>query len=151
MLIDSVAWNRHNTDQNSTQEILIGTNDGAIYETLLISDEGRFISNILEHYWRQGLHQFLLENLSVVIPATTPVRMYQFAGWINPTGPSSTIPHFSSGSPPAGSPGSQALGVNVADTCLQIGPATSQTGIFPGTPVGLYNTVFSSDEKLPTG
>ncbi|VDP91019.1 unnamed protein product [Echinostoma caproni] len=53
MLIDSVAWNKYNTDQNSTQEILLGTNNGVIYETVLLSDEGRFISNIIEQYWRQ--------------------------------------------------------------------------------------------------
>ncbi|TPP63016.1 Vacuolar protein sorting-associated protein 18 protein [Fasciola gigantica] len=169
MLIDSVAWNKHNTDQNSTQEILIGTNDGVIYETLLISDEGRFISNVLEQYWRQMINlghsvngleviRFPPGSASVlvgepqrcVILATTPVRMYQFAGWINPTGPCSKLPHFSSSSPPTESPVNQTLGMNVADTCLQIGPA-SQTGIFPGTSVGLYYGVFSSDEKLPTG
>ncbi|KAF5396500.1 hypothetical protein PHET_10696 [Paragonimus heterotremus] len=66
LLIDSVAWNRHNTNELSTQEILIGTNEGLIFETVLLSDEGRFIANTIEQYWRQffkfTLSIFILER-----------------------------------------------------------------------------------------
>ncbi|VDP93706.1 unnamed protein product, partial [Echinostoma caproni] len=85
-----------------------------------------------------------------VILATTPVRMYQLAGWINPTGASSKLTHFTSGSPPTGSPVNLALGVNIAECAVPVGPSL-QTGIFPGSSVGLYHGVFSSDDKLPSG
>ncbi|VEL32331.1 unnamed protein product [Protopolystoma xenopodis] len=53
-LIDSVAWNKHNISDNTTQEILIGTNDGLIFETQLSTgDESRFLSSNVEQFWKQ--------------------------------------------------------------------------------------------------
>ncbi|CAH8508893.1 unnamed protein product [Schistosoma turkestanicum] len=102
-LFDSIAWNQHNVNEFCTQEILIGTNDGLIFETMLIFNEDSFFSSSnIEQYWIQIMNlghsvtgieiiRFPIGSPNVlvgepqrcVILATTPCRMYQFAGWIN--------------------------------------------------------------------
>ncbi|KAF7259295.1 hypothetical protein EG68_03396 [Paragonimus skrjabini miyazakii] len=172
LLIDSVAWNRHNTNEMSTQEILIGTNEGLIFETVLLSDEGRFIANTIEQYWRQvfnlghsvtglevlrhppGSTAILVgEPQRCVILATTPSRMYQFAGWINTNGPNTLLSHLTtSSSPPQFGTGSvsSTLGITAADNFSQTGSG-AVGGLFPTNPPGLYHSVFTPDDKLPTG
>ncbi|KAF6779623.1 hypothetical protein AHF37_00835 [Paragonimus kellicotti] len=172
LLIDSVAWNRHNTNEMSTQEILIGTNEGLIFETVLLSDEGRFIANTIEQYWRQvfnlghsvtglevlrhppGSTAVLVgEPQRCVILATTPSRMYQFAGWININGPNTLLSHLtSSNSPPQFGTGSvsSTLGITAADNFPQAGSG-AVGGLFPTNSPGLYHSVFTPDDKLPAG
>ncbi|RTG87153.1 uncharacterized protein DC041_0004393 [Schistosoma bovis] len=54
-LFDSIAWNHHNVNELSTQEILIGTNDGLIFETMLMFNEDSFFSSgTIEQYWIQA-------------------------------------------------------------------------------------------------
>ena len=105
-LIEVVAWNRANTSDTSTGEILLGTSDGAIYETVIQSqDEGRFFSATADSYFRQvfkvsdrltGLELDEIRYASGVggssssgsslqrffVIATTPTRLYQFSGGV---------------------------------------------------------------------
>lgn len=54
-MFDSIAWNHHNVNELSTQEILIGTNDGLIFETMLVFNEDSFFSSgTIEQYWIQA-------------------------------------------------------------------------------------------------
>ncbi|VDO92627.1 unnamed protein product [Schistosoma margrebowiei] len=58
-LFDSIAWNHHNVNELSTQEILIGTNDGLIFETMLMFNEDSFFSSgTIEQYWIQARWTF---------------------------------------------------------------------------------------------
>lgn len=105
--IDSVAWNRQNTTDNSTGAILIGTSKGLIYETeVMFGDDSRFFQGSIEQYWKQlfnlgkdkpthvtGLEFERIPTSSMneykyFVLATTPGRLYQFIGII----PSSTEP-----------------------------------------------------------
>ncbi|XP_074661920.1 vacuolar protein sorting-associated protein 18 homolog [Tubulanus polymorphus] len=103
-LIESIGWNRQNTNDNSTSEIIIGTNQGLIFETEIQSGEdSRFFQGSLEQYWRQlfnlckdkpddpvpvtGLEFDRMDwkasnEYKYFIMATTPGRMYQFIGTI---------------------------------------------------------------------
>ncbi|CAH8518906.1 unnamed protein product [Dicrocoelium dendriticum] len=171
MLLDSVAWNKHNKSESSTQEILIGTNDGLIFETVLLSDEGRFISNAPEQYWRQvtnlghsvtgleiirhppGSASVLVgEPQRCVVLATTPSRMYQFAGWINSNSTPGLLSHLTQGSPPQTTAMNPPLNISAtnADTFPPAGPGPV-SGLFPNAPVGIYHGVFNQDDKLPVG
>ncbi|CAH1786190.1 unnamed protein product [Owenia fusiformis] len=105
-LIDSIGWNRQNTNNTSTSAILLGTSRGLIFEAEIVSGEERgFFQGSLEQYCKQlfslsrdktepvtGLEfekmTSSLNEYKYFIIATTPGRLYQFIGTI----PSSTEP-----------------------------------------------------------
>ncbi|CAL8085718.1 unnamed protein product [Calicophoron daubneyi] len=179
LLIDSVAWNQHNTDETSTQEILIGTNDGHVIETMLVNDEGRFITSSMEQYWKviinlghciTGLEiiRFPPGSTSVlvgepqrcVILVTTPSRMYQFAGWIDTSGGMNMINYISTGSPaPNTANTTPDIRISSFDPYVQSsggggggGGGGCGGGLFPTNTTGLFHKVFSSDDpRLPAG
>ncbi|OON22045.1 Pep3/Vps18/deep orange family protein, partial [Opisthorchis viverrini] len=172
LLFDSVAWNQHNSNESSTQEILIGTNDGLIFETILTSDEGRFITNTTEQYWRQvanlghsvtGLEVvrhppgsacvLVGEPQRCVILATTPSRLYQFAGWINTSSTTTLLSQLASGSPPSstGTHLSANLGLPAMNDYPQTSGVSATPTLFPNYAPGLYYNVFNPEEKLPAG
>ncbi|KAI7872143.1 Pep3/Vps18/deep orange family-domain-containing protein [Spinellus fusiger] len=93
--ITSIAWNKQaSLADPSTQEILIGTKNGLIYETCLEPSDEFFRRE--EKYFRQvysihestmpitGLHfeQFPVNNRKYFAMATTPTRIYQFIGTV---------------------------------------------------------------------
>ncbi|OAD75205.1 hypothetical protein PHYBLDRAFT_186318 [Phycomyces blakesleeanus NRRL 1555(-)] len=95
--ITSIAWNKQaSLADPSTQEILIGTKNGLIYETCLEPSDEFFRRE--EKYFRQvysihestmpitGIHfeQFPVNNRKYFIMATTPTRIYQFIGQVGP-------------------------------------------------------------------
>lgn len=47
VIVESVAWDRSNTDQLTTKEILIGTNKGRIYETCIEANEKAFMERLV--------------------------------------------------------------------------------------------------------
>ncbi|TGZ52451.1 hypothetical protein CRM22_010621 [Opisthorchis felineus] len=172
LLFDSVAWNQHNANESSTQEILIGTNDGLIFETILTSDEGRFIANTTEQYWRQvanlghsvtglevvrhppGSASVLVgEPQRCVILATTPSRLYQFAGWINTSSTTTLLSQLGSGSPTSstGMHLSANLGLPAVNDYPQPSGVSSTPTLFPNYAPGLYYNVFNPEDKLPAG
>nr|VZI32571.1 unnamed protein product [Spirometra erinaceieuropaei] len=103
LLFNAVLWNQYNESETTTQEILIGTNDGVIYEAMLSSSEDRFLSSTVESLWREliTLDNSLTSLAAVRYPpgsalvpvgepqmcavlATTAGRLYQFSGCIQP-------------------------------------------------------------------
>ncbi|VDQ02007.1 unnamed protein product [Trichobilharzia regenti] len=177
-LFDSVAWNQHNVNELSTQEILIGTNDGLIFETVLMFNEDSFFgSGSIEQYWVQvscilcvtGIEviRFPIGSANVlvgepqrcVVFATTPGRMYQFAGWINTntsiTG--SILSHLASNTTITSSVSSNTATVvppghrsSLVNEYNQQFAGAQNTTIFPNI-TGLFYGVFNSDDKLPAG
>ncbi|CAH8856567.1 unnamed protein product [Trichobilharzia szidati] len=178
-LFDSVAWNQHNVNELSTQEILIGTNDGLIFETVLMFNEDSFFgSGSIEQYWVQMINlghsvtgieviRFPIGSANVlvgepqrcVVFATTPGRMYQFAGWINTntsiTG--SILSHLASNTTISSSVASNTATVvpsghrsSLVNEYNQQSTGAQNTTIFPNI-TGLFYGVFNSDDKLPAG
>ncbi|BHF61244.1 Vacuolar protein sorting-associated protein 18 like protein [Sparganum proliferum] len=103
LLFNAVLWNQYNESETTTQEILIGSNDGVIYEAMLSSSEDRFLSSTVESLWREliTLDNSLTSLAAVRYPpgsalvpvgepqmcavlATTAGRLYQFSGCIQP-------------------------------------------------------------------
>uniref|UniRef100_A0A0V0JC48 Vacuolar protein sorting-associated protein 18 homolog n=1 Tax=Schistocephalus solidus TaxID=70667 RepID=A0A0V0JC48_SCHSO len=103
LLFNAVLWNQYNESETTTQEILIGTDDGVIYEAMLSSSEDRFLSSTVESLWREliTLDNSLTSLAAVRYPpgsalvpvgepqmcavlATTAGRLYQFSGCIQP-------------------------------------------------------------------
>ncbi|CAI2729457.1 unnamed protein product [Schistosoma spindalis] len=177
-LFDSIAWNQHNVNELSTQEILIGTNDGLIFETMLMFNEDSFFSSgSIEQYWIQMINlghsvtgieviRFPIGSPNVlvgepqrcVVFATTPCRMYQFAGWIN-TNSSTTgsiLSHLAANTATSGisnainayTGGHKSSLVNEYNQQQSVG--IQNTTIFPII-TGLFSSVFNSDDKLPVG
>ncbi|CAH8538556.1 unnamed protein product [Schistosoma mattheei] len=177
-LFDSIAWNHHNVNELSTQEILIGTNDGLIFETMLMFNEDSFFSSgTIEQYWIQMINlghsvtgveviRFPIGSPNVlvgepqrcVVFATTPCRMYQFAGWIN-TNSSTTgsiLSHLAANTATSGisnainayTGGHRSSLVNEYNQQESVG--IQNTTIFPII-TGLFSSVFNSDDKLPVG
>ncbi|CAH8559657.1 unnamed protein product [Schistosoma curassoni] len=177
-LFDSIAWNHHNVNELSTQEILIGTNDGLIFETMLMFNEDSFFSSgTIEQYWIQMINlghsvtgveviRFPIGSPNVlvgepqrcVVFATTPCRMYQFAGWIN-TNSSTTgsiLSHLAANTATSGisnainayTGGHRSSLVNEYNQQQSVG--IQNTTIFPII-TGLFSSVFNSDDKLPVG
>ncbi|CAH8540716.1 unnamed protein product [Heterobilharzia americana] len=146
-LFDSVAWNQHNINELSTQEILIGTNDGLIFETVLIfNEDGFFSSGTVEQYWIQMINlghsvtgieviRFPTGSTNVlvgepqrcVVFATTPSLVYQVQQFATSGHRSSLVNEYTQ----------QAVGAQ-------------NTAIFPNV-TGLFHGVFNSDDKLPAG
>lgn len=60
ILIDSVAWNQYNESDTTTQEILIGTNDGVIYETMLSTYDEILSSSSGTVIWKEVI--YLIEH-----------------------------------------------------------------------------------------
>ncbi|KAF7727857.1 hypothetical protein EC973_006970 [Apophysomyces ossiformis] len=96
--ISSIAWNKQATlTDPSTQEILIGTKNGLIYEACLEPTDEFFRRE--EKYFKQvysihestmpitGLHfeQFPVNSRKYFVLATTPTRIYQFIGFVGPS------------------------------------------------------------------
>ncbi|XP_033628364.1 vacuolar protein sorting-associated protein 18 homolog [Asterias rubens] len=100
-LIDSIGWNKLNTSESTTAEILVGTSRGLIFETEIQSgDDSRFFQQSLEQYWKQVFNlgkegPVPVTGLEVehvqpspqnerrfFVMATTPGRLYQFIGVI---------------------------------------------------------------------
>nr|XP_022303010.1 vacuolar protein sorting-associated protein 18 homolog [Crassostrea virginica] len=98
-LINAVAWNLQNTNENTTGAILLGTSRGLIFETELTdSGDSRFFQGSLDQYLKQlfslakdkivpitGLEFDRMPSDSMTeykyyILATTPGRLYQFVG-----------------------------------------------------------------------
>ncbi|XP_071954720.1 vacuolar protein sorting-associated protein 18 homolog [Antedon mediterranea] len=111
-LIDSVGWNKANSSDNQTGEILMGTSRGLIFETELQSGEdSRFFLQSVEQYWKQVFDLGKDGPVSVTgleveripstvhnerryfIMATTPGRMYQFIGTIPSSAESPVFQH----------------------------------------------------------
>ncbi|TNN16344.1 Vacuolar protein sorting-associated protein 18 isoform 2 [Schistosoma japonicum] len=176
-LFDSVAWNQHNVNELSTQEILIGTNDGLIFETVLMFNEDSFFSSgNIEQYWIQLMNlghsvtgveviRFPIGSPNVlvgepqrcVVFATTPCRMYQFAGWINTNNSTSGSILLHLGSNTASSGISSAINAytggyrsSLVNEYNQQSVGSQNTAIFPII-TGLFYGVFNSDDKLPVG
>uniref|UniRef100_A0A3Q0KNL0 Vacuolar protein sorting-associated protein 18 homolog n=1 Tax=Schistosoma mansoni TaxID=6183 RepID=A0A3Q0KNL0_SCHMA len=177
-LFDSIAWNHHNVNELSTQEILIGTNDGLIFETMLMFNEDSFFSSgTIEQYWIQminlghsvtgvevirfptGSPNVLVgEPQRCVVFTTTPCRMYQFAGWINANSSTtgSILSHLAANTATSGisnainayTGGHRSSLVNEYNQQQSVG--IQNTTIFPII-TGLFSSVFNSDEKLPVG
>ncbi|KAH9286648.1 Vacuolar protein sorting-associated protein 18 -like protein [Echinococcus granulosus] len=99
LLIDSVAWNQFNESDTTTQEILIGTNEGIIFEAMLSSSEEFLGSLSCTVLWKElirldqsitGLVVIRYPPGSALVPvgelqlcavlASTPGRLYQFFG-----------------------------------------------------------------------
>ncbi|KAL5111578.1 hypothetical protein TcWFU_002455 [Taenia crassiceps] len=99
LLIDSVAWNRFNESDVTTQEILVGTNDGIIFEAMLSSSDEFLYSSNCTVIWKElirldqsitGLVVIRYPPGSALVPvgelylcavlASTPGRLYQFFG-----------------------------------------------------------------------
>ncbi|VDM19227.1 unnamed protein product [Hydatigera taeniaeformis] len=99
LLIDSVAWNQCNESDVTTQEILVGTNDGIIFEAMLSSSEESLYSSNCTVIWKElirldqsitGLVVVRYPPGSALVPvgephlcavlASTPCRLYQFFG-----------------------------------------------------------------------
>ncbi|XP_054749145.2 vacuolar protein sorting-associated protein 18 homolog [Lytechinus pictus] len=101
-LIDSVGWNKSNTSDTSTSEILLGTSQGLIYEAeIQAGEDSRFFQQSLDQYFKQV---FSLgkegtvpvtaieveripsskagEKARFFVMATTPGRLYQFVGTV---------------------------------------------------------------------
>ncbi|VDK35185.1 unnamed protein product, partial [Taenia asiatica] len=53
LLIDSVAWNQFNESDVTTQEILVGTNDGIIFEAMLSSSDEFLCSSNCTVIWKE--------------------------------------------------------------------------------------------------
>ncbi|KAI8078651.1 Pep3/Vps18/deep orange family-domain-containing protein [Halteromyces radiatus] len=96
--ITSIGWNKQATLADpSTREILIGTKKGLIYETVLeptdefFRREERYLEQVYSIHESTmpitGLHfeQFPVNNRKYFVMATTPTRIYQFVGFINPS------------------------------------------------------------------
>ncbi|XP_065844581.1 vacuolar protein sorting-associated protein 18 homolog [Oscarella lobularis] len=98
VLIESVAWNRSQVDEQSTKEILIGSSKGCIIEAVIEPQEAKFLGQgEVEKYWKQlyyldekeaitGLHFELFpynptSGDKYFIMATTRRRLYQFTGF----------------------------------------------------------------------
>ncbi|XP_038059367.1 vacuolar protein sorting-associated protein 18 homolog [Patiria miniata] len=100
-IIDSIGWNKLNTSDSTTAEVLMGTSKGLIFETEIQSgDDSRFFQQSLDQYWKQvfnlgkegavpvtGLEVELVQpalqnERRFFIMATTPGRLYQFVGII---------------------------------------------------------------------
>lgn len=98
-LVNAVAWNLQNTNENTTGAILLGTSRGLIFETELTdSGDSRFFQGSLDQYLKQlfnlakdkivpitGLEFDRMPSDSMTeykyyILATTPGRLYQFVG-----------------------------------------------------------------------
>ncbi|VDD81093.1 unnamed protein product [Mesocestoides corti] len=101
LLIDSVAWNPFNESDTATQEILIGANDGSIFEAVISSSEERLRTTCNTVLWKNlikldnsvtGLAVVRYPPGSPLVPvgepqmcvvfASTPGRLYQFVGRI---------------------------------------------------------------------
>ncbi|KAJ8923177.1 hypothetical protein NQ315_001731 [Exocentrus adspersus] len=89
----AVAWDLLNC-LDGTGPILLGTSKGLIFETEIVTEGDKFFSSGLEQYWRQvfdigkgtnipitGLEYYRVPNTDkYIIFATTPSRLYYFAG-----------------------------------------------------------------------
>ncbi len=101
VVVDSVGWDRQNTDQFTTKDILIGTSKGRIYETVIEANDKAFMERIVggkEPLFKQvynvgettPITGLRLEKFAATDPnnnankyfimATTPTRIYQFIG-----------------------------------------------------------------------
>jgi hypothetical protein len=88
LLINSVAWDRSVGDNSSTTgELLLGTNTGTIYSTILDVREGkertfRLVYSMNDENPVTGLRyeRFPNEPPRYFVMATTPSRIYQFVG-----------------------------------------------------------------------
>eukprot|EP00057_Strongylocentrotus_purpuratus_P024183 XP_011678657.1 PREDICTED: LOW QUALITY PROTEIN: vacuolar protein sorting-associated protein 18 homolog [Strongylocentrotus purpuratus] len=101
-LIDSVGWNKSNTSDTSTSEILLGTSQGLIYEAeIQAGEDSRFFQQSLDQYFKQvfslgkegtvpvtGIEVERIpatkagEVARFFVMATTPGRLYQFVGTV---------------------------------------------------------------------
>ncbi|XP_071479921.1 vacuolar protein sorting-associated protein 18 homolog [Diadema antillarum] len=101
-LIDSVGWNKSNTNESSTSEILLGTSQGLIYEAeIQAGEDSRFFHQSLDQYFKQVFNlgkegtvpvtaieveripaSKQNEGARIFVMATTPGRLYQFIGTV---------------------------------------------------------------------
>ncbi|KAL6061226.1 tethering complex subunit [Balamuthia mandrillaris] len=93
--IESIAWNTQNGSNAVTSEILIGSNDGRIFETVIEAKDKLFVEG-KERYFKPvynmnedmpvtGLRYEKFpptpsEPIKYFVMATTPTRIYQFIG-----------------------------------------------------------------------
>nr|CUU97575.1 hypothetical transcript [Hymenolepis microstoma] len=101
ILINSVAWNQYHESDTTTQEILIGTNDGIIFETMLSTYDEILSSSSGTVIWKEMIRlDSSITGLAVIryppgssfvpvgepqlcaIFASTSGRLYQFFGRI---------------------------------------------------------------------
>eukprot|EP00163_Fabomonas_tropica_P023207 TRINITY_DN40509_c0_g1_i1.p1 TRINITY_DN40509_c0_g1~~TRINITY_DN40509_c0_g1_i1.p1 ORF type:complete len:911 (+),score=256.88 TRINITY_DN40509_c0_g1_i1:23-2734(+) len=88
VLIESVAWDKRNTSETSTREILIGSRTGVIFEAVIDGREKYFktVYDLNESMPISGLHFEVFpqtqstEQTKFFVMATTPTRYYEFVG-----------------------------------------------------------------------
>lgn len=95
LLIESVAWDTHNTDPSNTGEILIGSRDGRIFETAVEAKDKLFVEGKEKYFkpiYALGEDQPVLglryerfppsrvEGPKFFVMAATGTRLYQFIG-----------------------------------------------------------------------
>lgn len=92
-LVESVAWNKHETSEHSTGAILLGTNNGVICEAQ-VDPKKNYCTELYqlmpdmtgsaESVTGLLMEPFPKHDNKWYILATTPCRVYQFIGLINP-------------------------------------------------------------------
>ncbi|VDL61494.1 unnamed protein product [Hymenolepis diminuta] len=144
ILIDSVSWNQYNESDTTTQEILIGTNDGIIFETMLSIYDEILSSSSGTVIWKEmirldnsvtGLAVIRYPPGSSFVPvgepqlcailASTSGRLYQFVGRIHSS--------------------------DLVSATRYINPQSAVTALREGYIPGFFAPIFASYAENPSG
>ncbi|VDO06334.1 unnamed protein product [Rodentolepis nana] len=144
ILIDSVAWNQYHESDTTTQEILIGTNDGIIFETMLSTYDEILSSSSGTVIWKEMIRlDSSITGLAVIryppgssfvpvgepqlcaIFASTSGRLYQFFGRIQSS--------------------------DLVSATKYINPQSAVTALREGYIPGFFAPIFASYAENPSG